>query len=105
MNIQDKVDRSVTRQKMYALIDEQKSSGLTVKDFCIRHYLSQGSFYYWLKKYQSIEDTGSTESQGGFKLLQIKDEPVESGTELFAEYKGLKIYGQVTATFLKDLIS
>lgn len=104
MSIRD-TSRNGTRQKMYTLIEEQKSSGMTVKDFCSRHYLSQGSFYYWLKKFQSIDATNSTDSQGSFKLLQIEDEPVPSGAEVFAEYKGLKIYGQVTATFLKDLIS
>lgn len=104
MSIRD-TSRNSTRQKMYTLIEEQKSSGMTVKDFCSRHYLSQGSFYYWLKKLQSVDATNSTDSQGGFKLLQVKEESVENSSEPFAEYKGLKIYGQVTATFLKDLIS
>ena len=33
-----------------AVIQECKASGLTNKEYCIRHGLSEKSFYFWLKK-------------------------------------------------------
>ena len=33
-----------------AVIQECKASGLTNKEYCIRHGLSEKSFYYWQKK-------------------------------------------------------
>lgn len=33
-----------------AVIQECKASGLTNKEYCIRHGLSEKSFYYWHKK-------------------------------------------------------
>lgn len=33
-----------------AVIQEGRASGLTNKEYCIRHGLSEKSFYYWRKK-------------------------------------------------------
>ena len=33
-----------------AVIRDQKSSGLTVRDYCQEHGLSENAYYYWLRK-------------------------------------------------------
>jgi hypothetical protein len=99
MDVQDKVSSS----GIYALIEEKQvhdSERVLYQALFISRVL-----LLLVKKYQSIEDMSNNEILGGFKLLQIQNAPVDSPTTLFAEYKGLKIYGPVTATFLKDLIS
>ena len=37
-------------QNWVAIIRDQKSSGLTIKDYCQEHGLSQNAYYYWLRK-------------------------------------------------------
>ena len=37
-------------QNWVAIIRDQKSSGLTIKDYCQEHDLSQNAYYYWLRK-------------------------------------------------------
>ena len=32
------------------LIDEQRSSGLTIKEFCSNHGIARATFHYWKKK-------------------------------------------------------
>ena len=36
-----------------AVIQECKARGLTNKEYCIRHGLSEKSFYYWRKKHRT----------------------------------------------------
>lgn len=105
MVVQNPLGKKEIEQKMYTLIQEQQSSSLTAKEFCTQNHISQGRFYYWLKKYRGLESAPVNEGQSSFKLLQVRDELSDSGPGLFAEYKGLKIYGQVPSQFLKDLIS
>ena len=42
--------KSIFRDKMYALLDEWKSSGQTQRSFCKSNDLSYGVFKYWRKK-------------------------------------------------------
>ena len=37
-------------QNWVAVIRDQKSSGLTIKDYCQEHDLSENAYYYWLRK-------------------------------------------------------
>ena len=44
-----------------AVIQECKASGLTNKEYCIRHGLSEKSFYYWQKKLRTQIVTSAPE--------------------------------------------
>ena len=44
-----------------AAIQECKASGLTNKEYCIRHGLSEKSFYYWQKKLRTQIVTSTPE--------------------------------------------
>ena len=37
-----------------AVIQDQKSSGLKVNEYCEKHNLSRDSYYYWLRKVKSV---------------------------------------------------
>ena len=42
----------LTESKFIALLDRQKESGLSVKDFCSNEGMTESTFYYWRKKLQ-----------------------------------------------------
>ncbi len=96
----------VREQEMFALIAMQKASAMSVRDFCMHHGLSRPSYYYWQKRYRASQQAGHEEPDG-FTLLKKERESLLSQSHpgsLFAEYKGIKIYQQVSACFLRELI-
>ena len=40
----------IRMQNWLAVIRDQKSSGLTIKEYCKEHKLSENAYYYWLRK-------------------------------------------------------
>ncbi len=89
---------------MFSLIAEQAASGQSIKSFCARYGITSGNWFYWQKRYQQ-RNLEAHSDNGSFTLLQIAPDvvpPVEPG--IFAEYKGMKIYRPVPASFLKELI-
>ncbi len=64
-----------------AVIQECKASGLTNKEYCIRHGLSEKSFYYWQKKLRSQIIDAVPE------LAPLDQEPTQS-RELHIQYPG-----------------
>lgn len=93
-------------QDMFALIAGFKASAMSVKDFCNHHRLSEPTYYYWQKKYRATQQGGNAKP-GSFTLLKKDSDfmlPQSDPGALFAEYKGVKIYQQVSARFLKELI-
>lgn len=90
-------------QYMFSLITEQTTSGQSIKSFCARHGIPPGNWFYWRKRYQQRKSQGQNDN-GGFTLLQITPDVVDSvESGIFAEYKGMKIYRPVPASFLKEL--
>lgn len=43
---------SVTRKKMFALIDKWTTSDMSQKSFCIQHKIHYYVFHYWYKHYK-----------------------------------------------------
>ena len=67
-----------------AVIQECKASGLTNKEYCIRHGLSEKSFYYWQKKLRTQIAASAPE------LVPLEaDSSVEE--ELQIRYRGAKL--------------
>jgi transposase-like protein len=69
MNCDDH-DRGSDRQDRRAFwqlaIDEQKSSGLSVRAFCLREGLSEASFYSWRRRLSEGESAAGRESSVAF---------------------------------------
>ncbi len=44
---------SLTRKKMFALIDKWTNSDMSQKSFCIQHKIHYYVFHYWYKQYRN----------------------------------------------------
>lgn len=88
-----------TRQQIDELLVEFSKAGCTVKEFCAARQISKAAFHRWQSrlKYKSL----SAEKGGGFAEVVIDS---SSAGSLFAEVNGIRIYRQVTAGFLKELL-
>ena len=93
-----------TREQILQILSEyDKKHGLTVKEFCKLHGITEGAFYSFRSRYRSSK-SATKNKQVGF--IAIADPPPqESGGTLFAEVKGIKIYQAVPASYLKALVS
>ena len=92
-----------TREQILQIVSEyEKSHGLTVKEFCRQHGISEGSFYSFRSRYGLKNE--SKNKSGGFIPITT---PLlkESTNVLFAEVNGIRIYQAVPADYLKTLAS
>lgn len=89
-------------QVLHLLAEYEKSHGLTIKQFCQQHGISEGVFYSYRSRYRS--KSKANENSGSF--IAISAPPLrESTCTLFAEVNGIKIYQTVPADYLKTLAS
>jgi transposase-like protein len=77
----DDHDRGADRQDRRAFwelaIDQQKSSGLSVRAFCRREGLNEASFYSWRRRLNEEESSARAESGVGFvEVMRSVPEPV-----------------------------
>ena len=93
-----------TEQEIIQLMEDfEKSGALTVKEFCEAYEISNATFYNWQKIYRSRQNESDA---SGFLSLDVTASSFDqSDGYLFAEYKGLRFYKEVSASFLKELIS
>ena len=90
-------------QILKLLADYEKSQGLTVKQFCNQQGISEAAFYSFRSRYRSPKSARKNKQVG---FITIADPPAkDSGSTLFAEVKGIKIYQAVPASYLKALVS
>ena len=47
-----------TAQEWFSLIEECRSSGLAVRDYCSLQGIHPSNFYYWAKRQRSVEESG-----------------------------------------------
>ena len=91
-----------TRQEMAQLLREyDKSQGISAKDFCRKHQISEGAFYSARKRQRSKNEEPH---KSGFIAMQPPAGKERSGV-LFAEVKGIRLYQAVPAEYLKTLAS
>src|SRR5690242_1570853 len=91
-----------SEQEIIQLMDEfEKSGSITIKEFCEMQDISNATFYNWQKIYRSKQ---SQSDANGFLSLDITASPFEQPeASLFAEVKGIRLYREVSASFLKEL--
>ncbi|MGH7238843.1 MAG: IS66 family insertion sequence element accessory protein TnpA [Candidatus Saccharimonadales bacterium] len=92
-------------EAMFSLISQREQSGISVKDFCKNHQLSEGTYYYWRKKLLN-KGQPKPKNQQGFTMLQLD---VENPGSLFCEMTlphggRLRFYQPVSASFLQSLL-
>ena len=89
-----------TSSEIKELLELFSQSGMSAKDFCMLHSISEAGFYKWRSRYVNKQAV----RENNFVLLQETPE-VKNGSILFAEVKGIRIYQAVTASYLKELIA
>lgn len=83
-----------SKQDIERLLNEQLTSGLSVKAFCASIGLQKGTFYYWKNK---VVPSASGRKKIGFAPVSILPSPV---SHLFAEVGSVT----VSAAYLKELL-
>ncbi len=92
----------LTREQINEIIARyDKKHGLTIKEFCKLHGISEGSFYSARSRQRST--TKSSHKKTGF--IAITPSPSQPTATLFAEVGCIKIYQAVPAAYLKSLVS
>jgi N-acetyl-anhydromuramyl-L-alanine amidase AmpD len=87
-----------TEEQILKLLEEFEANEYSVKDFCMLSDINEATFYSWQKKYRSKE----SDDEKGFSTIEVvaADKP-----QLFAEIGNLKLYREVSAEYLKTLLS
>lgn len=88
-------------QMLELLSQYDGNPGMTIKDFCSLHQISEGSFYSARKRHRSV-GTLKQKSSGFISIGRAAYK--ESDSPLFAEVNGIKLYQAVPADYLKALI-
>jgi hypothetical protein len=84
-----------TQDQILLLLKEFDKSRMTAKDFCVIHKVGRASFHKWQSRYK--RGRKKINNQPSFTRVQISPSPGHAGSVLFAEVKGIKIYGSVPA--------
>lgn len=90
-----------TEEQILSILDEFDRSGFTVKDFCEVSDINEATFYSWIKKYRSKPE----DDVKGFAAIEITPSLIHSKPQLFAEIGNIKLYREVSAEYLKALLS
>lgn len=89
--------RRSKRQILNLLREFDNSQGITAKDFCKQHQISEGTFYSARKRNNS-----PSQQPTGFIALPVAGSK-ENPAILFAEVGKIRLYQQVPADYLKAL--
>ena len=90
------------KSQMLELLGEfGKDHGLSVKDYCALHQITEGAFYAARKRHRAKRKTKQKPS--GFIAISqpLSKEP---SAALFAEVNGIRLYQAVSADYLKALM-
>lgn len=103
--------REEVRQKMFDLIGQWKTSGLSQKAFCLEQQVHYYVFHYWYKRYreahpQDTLDCAGADTASSFIPLSITTSlPAVLHTELiYPDGRRLLFHQPVDARFLKAII-
>ncbi|MEJ7767963.1 MAG: hypothetical protein WKF89_09140 [Chitinophagaceae bacterium] len=89
-------------QLLELLGEYDKTTGMTIKDFCKLHKVTEGAFYTARKRYRSAVMA----KQASSRFIPITATAVNQPTgSLFAEVNGIKLYQPVPVDYLKSLIA
>ncbi len=90
-------------ERMFSLLEEWKTSGISASKFCNDRSLSYHTFNYWLKKYRNKDKKSP---QKGFVSLKIKEK--ESGNckceIILPDGKRIIFHERTEVSFLRALL-
>ena len=98
ITVKSKVVRR-TSEEIRAIITEYEIGGLSAKAFCKLHHIKKDYLTRWLTRY------GNKKGIKGFVPVSLPAIAPNQEKTLFAEYRGIKFYQKVEASYLKSLLS
>lgn len=95
-----------SEEQILALLEEYDKSGFNVKDFCEVSDINEATFYSWIKKYRNKPD----DEVRGFASIEVipasdSNQIASNQPQLFAEVGSIQLYKEVSAEYLKALLS
>lgn len=100
-NVSNLRSKRRTVAEIRLLVDEQKQSNCTVKEFCVTRGINEGTFFNWRKRYNAGQ-----EPIADFISLQM-DRPQASLLFAEIEHPGkamIRVFRQVDPSYLKALL-
>lgn len=92
-----------TREQISEIVVQyDRTLGLTVKEFCKLHKISEASFYS-IRRERQQSPLKEVQKKMGF--ISIHPSGVQPPAALFAEVRGIRIYQMVPPEYLKSLES
>jgi hypothetical protein len=88
-----------TSEEIQAIIAEYEKGGLSAKAFCKLHHIKKDYLTRWITRY------GNKKGLKGFVPVSLPVMTPGQERTLFAEYRGIKFYQKVDASYLKSLLS
>ena len=90
-----------SEEQVLAILEEFEKSGFTAKEYCSVSDLNEATFYSWLRKYRQR----SEEEVKGFATVEVLPAVTLAKPALFAEVGQIRLYKEVSAEYLKSLLS
>ena len=87
-------------RQIHDLLRVFDEGNINATEFCKLHNISKGTFYKWQSRYKRNKEKKM--NKPGFAEVKIISS--SPGSVLFAEVRGIRIYQQVSAAFLKELL-
>jgi hypothetical protein len=90
-------------EEIIILLEQFDRDNVSMKTFCADKGISQATFFNWRKRYLNRKVNNSSFIE---LIPSAPDVEVPHNTgDIFAEFRGIRIYQQVSAAYLKALIS
>lgn len=97
-----------SKQQAMDCLKDQRQSGQSVKIYCQANGISEKTFYRWLKKYgdpRLVKRKRKVQKKSGFASLDVVRDIADRSPQLFTEIGNVKLYKEVSAEYLKELLS
>ena len=110
--MKEKTSRRQKNEKMFAMIEDYLSSGLTQKSFCQRESIVYSTFGWWLRKYRQSRSLTAQKEKADRRFIPIhptspQSSSQASGYSCAIEYPNgvtLRLGGKLDFEFLNHLI-
>jgi len=95
--VKQRIHRS--EEEILKHLKDQEESGFSQSEYCQMYDINEQTFSSWVRRFKKGE-----EGAVGFTAIEFTA-PKESKPRLFAEVNGIKLYKEVSADYLKALLS
>ncbi len=83
--------RRIRIQEMTAIIQNCRSSGLSVKEWCRQNQVGEGAYYYWLKVIRNGILNGEQEKSNEIVQVALPEMHLSSKEVILIKYQGVSL--------------